>query len=303
MPTDITFDSTNLKLAGQVYTPEGLQPGTRLPALVIGHPVTGVKEQGPALYAQRLVASGLVVLTFDAAYQGASEGTPHGLEEPFQRAEDFRNAVTYLTTRDDVDPERIGAIGICGAGGYVPYAAQTDHRLKAVATVSAVNITSFFRDPDPAGFQQLVEQSGALRTAEALGEPALLLGALPDELPAGAPQGLREFFDYYKTPRGSHPRSTNQWVARSADRLAQFDAFAEIARIAPRPLVMIAGTAAETRPFSVGAIAAAGENAELFEIDGATHVDLYDRDPYVAQAVTKLQAFFAEHLAAQPVAA
>lgn len=156
------------------------------------------------------------MLTFDAAYQGESEGEPHGLEDPFQRAEDFRNAVSYLTTCDDVDPERIGVLGICGSGGYAPYAAQTDHRMKAVATVSAVDLASYFRDPDPERFQQMVEQAGALRSEEAAGEPATLVSALPelDEVDDSTPATIREFVDYYKMPRGQHPvRLTSGWPA------------------------------------------------------------------------------------------
>lgn len=298
MRTAVTFPSTNgLVLAGHLYTPDPAPTGLS-PAIVIGHPATGVKEQSPAIYAERLAARGFVALTFDAAYQGESEGQPRGLENPFQRADDFRYAVSYLTTRDDVDSERIGVLGVCASGGYVPYAAQTDHRMKAVATVSAVDLAVFFRSGDPDGFQRLVEQAGNLRSEEAAGKPATTVSALPepDQLDDSTPQGLREFVEYYKTPRGQHPRSTNLWVARSADQLDQFDAFARVDKIAPRPLLMIAGTAAETRPASEQAVAAAGPTAELFDIQGATHVDLYDRDEYVSQAVDKLTAFFTRHL-------
>lgn len=293
----VQFPSKGLTLAGHFYKPDN-SSSTPSPAIVIGHQTTAVKEQGPAEYAQRLVEQGYIVLTFDAAYQGESEGEPHGLEDPFQRAEDFRNAVSYLTTREEVDSERIGVLGICGSGGYVPFAAQTDHRMKAVATVSAVDLARYFREPDPEAFQEMVKQAGALRSEEAVGFPAKLVSALPEpeEVDDSTPQTVREFVDYYKTPRGQHPRSTNKWVARSADLLDQFDAFADIDKIAPRPLLMIAGTEASTLPHSEDAIDQAGENAELVMLEGATHVDLYDKDEYVSPAVEKLTEFFDQHL-------
>lgn len=297
MKTDVRFPSSGMSIAGVLYAPDVPSPTPRA-AVLIGHPTTGVKEQAPANYAERLAAEGFVALTFDAAYQGDSEGEPHGLEDPFQRTEDFRNAVSYLSTRDDVDPERIGVLGVCGSGGYAPYAAQTDHRMKAVATVSAVDIPSMFKSSDPDGFQEMVARSGELRTAEANGEAPVMVDQLPapDEVDDSTPQGVREFVDYYKTPRGQHPNSTNRWVMRSADRLDQYDSFAEVDKIAPRPLLMIAGTEAETLQFSQTAVEAAGANAELFTIEGATHVDLYDRDEYLTLAVTRLAKFFDEHL-------
>lgn len=294
---DVRFPSNGLQLAGHVYRPDA-PSAKRLPAIVVGHPATGVKEQSPADYARRLAALGYLTLTFDAAYQGESEGEPHGLEDPFQRADDFRNAVSYLTTREDLDPKRIGVLGICASGGYVPYAAQTDHRMRAVATVSAVDLPAFFKAADADGFRQLVARSGDLRSEEAAGKPATLVSALPevDQVDDSTPAGVREFVDYYKTPRGRHPRSTNLWVARSADKLDQYDSYDGVDKIAPRPLLMIAGTEAETRPFSEMAVAKAGPTAELFDIDGATHVDLYDRDEFVTPAVAKLEEFFKQHL-------
>ena len=299
MRTDVTFRSNGMRLAAHLWTPDGgagAAEGTRLPAVVVGHPTTGVKEQTATLYARRLAGQGYVTLAFDAAYQGESEGEPRGLENPFQRADDFREAVTYLTTRDDVDPERIGVLGICGSGGYVPYAAQTDHRMKAVATVSAADVPSFFRDADPEGFQRMVARAGELRSAEARGEPATLVNAVPHEIDASTPAPVREFHDYYRTPRAQHPRSTNEWVLRSVDERAQYDSYANIGMLAPRPLLMIAGGEAFTRYFSEDAVARAGDSAELFTVEGATHVDLYDRDEAVTPAVDKLTAFFGTHL-------
>ncbi|MFE2352104.1 alpha/beta hydrolase [Kitasatospora cineracea] len=295
MRTDIRFPTNGLQLAGHLYLPDGVD--APFAAIVVGHPTTGVKEQAPAAYATRLVKEGFAVLTFDAAFQGESEGTPRGLEDPFQRAEDFRAAVSYLTTRPEIDSERIGVMGVCGSGAYVPYAAQTDHRMKAVAGVSGTDVPSFFRGADPEGWQQMVANSGNLRSAEAAGEPAATFPVLPERITADTPAPTAEFVDYYKTPRGHHSRSTGDMVVRSADLLDQFDSFADVAKIAPRPLLMIAGSEAVTRGFSEQAVADSPGNAELFLVEGATHVDLYDRDEYVTPAVARLVEFFGKHLA------
>ncbi|MGA5507659.1 alpha/beta hydrolase [Streptomyces umbrinus] len=313
MKADVTFPSNNLTLAGILFTPD--PPGTpgtpdghvggRLPAVVISHPGGGVKEQSPSIYAERLAAAGFAALVFDAAHQGESEGEPRGLENPFQRAEDIKSAVSYLTTRDDIDPDRIGALGICASGGYVPYAAQTDHRIRSVATVSATDMGSVIREglgrtQDPAVLAAMLDRAGALRTAEARGAAPQLEAWIPDnaeELLEMATRQFRETYDFYRTPRGHHPRAIQGWVLRSVDLLAQYDSYALIRLISPRPLLMIAGSEAETAYFSREAIERAAEPKELFVIDGATHIDLYDRDEYVTPAVARLTEFFGKHLA------
>ncbi|MER5430218.1 alpha/beta hydrolase [Streptomyces sp. NPDC002588] len=304
MKTSVTFPGNDLALAGILFTPDDHTDG-RLPAIVISHPGGGVKEQSPSIYAERLARAGFAALVFDAAYQGESEGEPRGMENPFQRAENIKSAVTYLTTRDDIDPDRIGALGICASGGYVPYAAQTDHRIKGVATVSAVDMGSVIREglgrtQDPAILKALLDQAGAARTAEARGAAPELMAWIPDnaeELLETATRQFRETFEFYCTPRGHHPRAVQGWVLRSVDQLAQYDSYALIELISPRPLLMIAGSEAESAYFSREAIAQAAEPKELVVIDGATHIDLYDKDEYVTPAVAKLAEFFGKHLA------
>jgi fermentation-respiration switch protein FrsA (DUF1100 family) len=297
----VTFPSNGLTIAAHLYLPTGDGPHA---AIVVGHPGSSVKEQSSGLYARQLAELGYIALAFDAAYQGESAGLPRGLEDPAQRVEDFKAAVSYLTTRTDVDPQRIGALGICASGGYVTTAAATDHRIQAVATVSAADIGRHLsRGADaqqsPAVLQTLLDTAAAARTAVARGAS---LGALP-LFPADAEQaragGLHSFegWEYYCTPRGEHPRSARTLTWDSVDRIASYDAFRFIHLIAPRPLLMIAGTEAITAWMSEEAIAQAQEPKELYRIEGATHVELYDRK--VGLAVGKLAEFFSQHLASR----
>jgi uncharacterized protein len=302
--TKVSFLSNTIDITGILFTPPGGAEGP-LPAAVIGHPGGGVKEQTASIYAERFAREGFAALVFDAAYQGESGGEPHFLEDPIQRSEDVRAAVTYLTTRDDIDPDRIGALGVCASGGYVPFAAQTDHRIKAVATISAVEIGDLFsrglgRTQGADALDAVLTKAGQLRTAEAKGaEPTYetYVPSSPDGL-ENAPVLYREGYDYYRTPRGQHPRSESKWLVQSMDRIAQFDAYAKIDMISPRPLLMIAGSEADTRYFSEEAISKAAEPKELFVIEGGTHIRLHDLDEYVTPAVAKLTEFFGHYLAA-----
>ena len=300
--TKVTFPSNEIEIVGILFTPGG-HDRSPLPAIVIGHPGGGVKEQTASIYAERLANEGFATLVFDAAYQGESGGSPRFLEDPSQRSEDVRAAVTYLTTRDDIDSDRIGALGICASGGYVPFAAETDHRIKAVGTVSAVDIGDLFsrglgRTITDEQLAQTLTVAGQLRSAEAKGAAPTYEGYVPatDDGLDEAPVLYREAYEYYRTPRGQHPRSENKWLVQSIDRIAQFDAFAKIDMISPRPLLMIAGSDADTRYFSEEAIEQAAEPKELFIIDGATHVGLYDVHEQVTPAVAKLTVFFGVNL-------
>ncbi|MGI5323916.1 alpha/beta hydrolase [Actinomadura nitritigenes] len=307
MKIDVAFDSAGITLAGHLYLPD-TPTGRPWPGVVVGHPGTGVKEQTAGLHASMLAARGFAALAFDAAYQGESGGEPRGLEDPGQRVEDLKAAVSFLTTRPEIDAGRVGALGICASGGYVLPATAGDHRVRAVATVSAVDIARQFRlgadgTQDPAVFQGMLDAAAAARTTAARGEDP---GALP-LFPATAEEARRlggdhgaEGFDYYRTPRAAHPRSAAALTWSSVDRIAAFDAFASVPLIGPRPLLMIAGTRAVTSWMSVEAFQKATGPKEIHWIDGASHVDLYDRERYVGPAVEKLAAFFTEALADAP---
>ncbi|MER7930774.1 MULTISPECIES: alpha/beta hydrolase [unclassified Streptomyces] len=301
MRTNVTFPSAGIDIAGHLYTPDTLGDGL-LAAVVVGHPGSGVKEQTAGVYAQQLAEAGFAALAFDAAYQGASGGTPRGTEDPAQRVEDFKAAVSYLTTRPGIDSDRIGVLGICASGGYVIPAAATDHRIRAVATVSAVDLGLNFRfGPDgsqpPAVVQSLLDAAGAARTAEATGEPIPMMPVRTTEEEARA--GGRyayEGWEYYSTDRGRHPRQTDAFTLSSIDKIVAFDAFHVIDLIAPRQLLMVAGDEAATAWISEQAIAKANEPKQLHWIKGASHADLYDR--YVPEVTTTaLIPFFTQNLA------
>jgi uncharacterized protein len=304
MRTDVSFDSAGIQIAGHLYTPGDSPAGPR-PAIVVGHPGSGVKEQAAGLYARRLSEQGFVTLAFDAAYQGESGGTPRGLEDPAHRVEDIKAAVSFLTTRHEVDPARIGALGICASGGYGLAAAATDHRIKAVGTVSAVDIARQFRQgadgtQDPAVIQGMLDAAAAARTAEARGEGVRTFKLFPDteeEARRGGPH-VFEGWEYYCTPRAYHPRSAKVLTWTSIDHIATFDAFRSVDLIAPRPLLMIVGREAVTSWMSVEAFQKALGPKELLWIDGAMHNDLYDKEQYVGPAITKLAGFFTKNLAA-----
>jgi uncharacterized protein len=301
--SDISFLSHGLVIAGNLYVPDDRIPGERYPAVVVSHPFGGVKEQAAGLYARRLCAAGFVTLAFDAGYQGESEGEPRFLESPWARVEDVRCAVTCLSTLQQVDPERIGALGICASGGYVPHAAQTDRRIKAVATVSAADIGLLFREGlgggrSPGALREMLAQAGAARIEEALGDPPRMAHIVPPtpQDAEGAATLYSEGYEYYRTPRGEHPNSQNWYVFRSVDEIAQYSSYELAHLISPHPLLLIAGTGADTAYFSEIAYEKAREPKELFPIGGATHIDLYDKEEYVPIALARLADFFGEHL-------
>ncbi len=299
MKTSITFKNGLLHMAGDLYLPTDFDEAKKYAAVVTVHPGGGVKEQTAGLYAQRLAEQGYVALAFDASYQGESGGEPRLLEDPFARVEDVRSAVDYLTTLPFVDAEKIGALGICAGGGYAVAAAQTERRIKAVATVSAVDIGAMFRGEDSAAALQTLEAVGKQRTAEATGTEAMFLHWAPNSLEERAQATsvlMQEAYDYYRTPRAQHPNSTNRFLFSSLDKLMAFSATTNIGTFLTQPLLLIAGSEAGTRSYSEQFFALSNGPKELFWVDGATHIAMYDIPEYVAQAVTKLTAFFGENL-------
>ncbi|MYM21959.1 alpha/beta hydrolase [Duganella sp. FT135W] len=298
MKTNVNFTSSGWRLAGHLYTPNNLTPGNHA-AIVVGHPASGVKEQTAGLYAQRLAELGFITLTFDTATQGESEGLPRGVEDAARRIEEFKSAVSFLSLRAEVDPERIGALGICASGGYVVGAAASDHRIKAVATVSGVDLATWHRrgadgKQDPKVFQSLLDACAAARAAEARGEPASMMPIRPASEEAARASGPMDLdgYLYYCTDNGRHPRQADELAWTSIDRTALANGFSLVELVAPRPLLMIVGTEAVSKWMGEDAIARAHEPKELFWVEGATHVGLYYKPEYVNPAVAKLANFF-----------
>mgnify|MGYP001024699188 CR=1 FL=1 len=298
------FKNRNFKVAGILFFPDDFDPSKKYPALVATHPGGGVKEQVSSLYGGKLADRGYVVLAFDASHQGESGGEPRFLEDPFARVEDIRCAIDFLVTLPYVDEERIGAFGVCAGGGYSVSAAQIEHRIKAVAGISAWDVGDSSRNGVGRIFteedtQKLLDEVARQRTREARGEPPLYVGYVPnsaDEFTDETPAIQREACEYYRTPRAAHPNSPNKMLFTSWGELAAFDAFAHADLISPRPLLLIVGSEADTIYFSETAYEKAREPKEMFFVKGATHVDLYDREPYVAQVCGKLSEFFGKAL-------
>jgi fermentation-respiration switch protein FrsA (DUF1100 family) len=301
--TPVRFSSAGIEIAAHFYLPDTAAPGPR-PALVVGHPGTGVKEQASGTYARLMAERGFVTLAFDAAYQGESGGLPRGLEDPAQRVEDFKAAVSYLMTRDEIDPDRIGLLGICASGGYSLAATGGDHRVGAVATVCTADPSRQFRlgadgTQDRAVFQVLLDAAARARTAAARGEDPGTMTMFPETAEQAGALGGRhgvEGFEYYCTPRGAHERSAKSLAWESVDRLAFYDAFFAVPLIAPRPLLQIVGERAVTAWMAIEAHQRATGPKELHWIKGASHVDLYDKKEYIDPAVDKLADFFTANL-------
>jgi len=288
-----------ISLVGDLYVPKSLDRSRRHPAIIVGHPYGGVKEQTSGLYAQTMAERGFITLAFDASYNGESGGQPHFIASPEAFVEDFSAAVDFLGKHALVDGERIGVLGVCGSGGFALAAAQIDPRIKAVATVSMYDIGQASRQGlaerlDTAALRKSLASIAAQRWAEVDGaERAMVIGT-PEELSESSTAIDEEFYDYYRTPRGRHPRSTTSMTRTSGAPMALFSAFEHLDWISPRPVLFITGDKAHSRIFSEQAYERATEPKELYVVPGAGHVDLYDRVNLIPW--DKLTSFFTQHL-------
>lgn len=300
----VIFKKNNLKIAGLLFLPEHLDENKKYPTIVVTHPGGGVKEQCSSLYAYHLAQAGFVALAFDATHQGESDGEPRFLEDPTSRVEDIRCAVDFLVTLDYVDDEKIGAMGVCAGGGYTMNAIQTEFRIKAAAGISTWDVghsakNGFPGAMEPNFMQKILTETAKQRTLEAKGAQPLYVAYVPnspDEITEKTAVISKEAYEYYRTPRCAHLNSQNKLLFTSNDKLAAFDAFSHIDTVSPRAILLIVGSEADTTYFSDDAYQKAKEPKELFQIDGATHVDLYDKPEYVGQVVEKLTQFFKKYL-------
>lgn len=307
-PSDkVTVESVRFKnrfgitLAADLYKPKWAEG--KLPAIAVGGPFGAVKEQSSGLYAQTMAERGFLAIAFDPSYTGESSGEPRYVASPDINTEDFSAAVDFLSIREDVDPERIGIIGICGWGGMALNAAAIDTRIKATVTVtmydmSRVNANGYFDAMDENARYELRKKLNAQRTIDARNGSYALAGGVVDPLPADAPQFVKDYYDYYKTKRGYHKRSLNSnggWNVTSALSFINTPLLTYSSEIRSAVL-MIHGEKAHSRYFSEDAFKKLkGDNKELMIIPGASHVDLYDNQAGVIP-YDKIEQFFHQYL-------
>ncbi|MEW2128926.1 alpha/beta hydrolase [Streptomyces sp. NPDC005435] len=304
----VRFKNRTWDVAADLRLPDGFDPAKKYPAIICAHPISSCKEQTSGnVYAERLTELGYVTLAFDASYQGESGGEPRYLEDPATRVEDFRCAVDHLVTLDYVDEDRIGVVGVCGGGGYAAKATMTDHRIKALGTVVAANYGRLMREGNltPDAAVEALEAIGRQRTAEARGAEPLLTTYIPNSPEEREKAGIGDVdivnaVEYYRTPRGQNPNSPNKLRFSGLEAAMGFDAFHLAEVLLTQPLQIIVGDVP-------GAFGSYRDGFELFDrarsdkkdilvVQGASHYDLYDQPKYTAQALDKLESFFAENL-------
>lgn len=297
----VTFKNRyGITLAADLYQPKK-RASERLSGLAVGGPFGAVKEQSSGLYAQTMAERGFVTLAFDPSYTGESGGEPRNVASPDINTEDFSAAVDYLGLQPSVDRARIGIIGVCGWGGMALNVAAVDKRIKAVVASTMYDMTRVMSK----GYNDSVTLEGRTQTLEQLGQqrwqdaergtPAY--GPVMNELKGGEAQFLVDYHDYYRTPRGFHPRAVNSngaWTITNPLSFMNMPLLTYVAEISPRPVLFVHGENAHSRYFSETAFAAAKEPKELMIIEGVSHVDLYDRmDKVPFDAITE---FFAKNL-------
>ena len=303
----VSYPARNMGTAivANLFKPAGFDAKRKYAAIVVTHPFGGVKEQTAGLYAQHLAEQGFITLAYDASYQGESGGEPRLMEVPAQRLDDISCAIDFLVKHAQVDPERIGSLGICAGGGYALCHATTDLRVKAVAAVSTFNLGEARRKgmgtiSYEERMKRLTDASEA-RSREARGEPAQLVPVVPNSAASfteSTPQLYREGYEYYRTARAQHPNSPNKYMFSSLPLQMAFFPFDQIETISPRPLLVIAGSKADTLFWSQEVYEKAKDPKELFIVEGATNIDMYDREQFVTPAVAKLTTFFGKALGA-----
>jgi uncharacterized protein len=269
----VTYPARNMgtTIVANLFKPAGFDATRKYAAVVATHPFGGVKEQTSGLYAQRV--------------------------------DDISCAIDYLVRQPWVDADTIGSLGICAGGGYAICNAQTELRVKAVATVSLFNVGEARREAmGLRSFEErmkLLKDAAEQRTREACGEPVRLIAAVPEspaEFTDKTPDRYRQGYEYYLTPRAQHLNAPNRYRLSSLPLQMNFFPFAQVETISPRPILMIAGEKADTKFWSDGVLEKAKAPKELFVITGATHMDMYDKPQFVTPAVAKLTAFFSQHL-------
>ena len=298
----VTFHNRyGITLAADMYTPRGAEG--KLPAIAVSGPFGAVKEQSSGLYAQKMAELGFLTIAFDPSYTGESSGTPRYVASPDINTEDFCAAVDFLSVQENVDPECIGIIGICGWGGMAINAVAIDTRIKATAAMTMYDMTrvtanGYFdaEDSEQARFEKK-KAMNAQRIEDYKSGSYALAGGVVDPLPEDAPQFVKDYYAYYKTPRGYHSRSLNSnggWNVTSSLSFLNMPIL-QYSNEIRSAVLLVHGEKAHSRYFSETAYSKlTGDNKELLIIPGANHTDLYDQMDIIP--FEKLNAFFTEYL-------
>lgn len=283
----VTFKNQyKMNIAGNLYLPKDMDKSKKHAAIIVGHPMGAVKEQSADLYAVKMAERGFVTMSVDLAFWGGSDGQPRNAVAPELYAETFSAAVDYLGTGPFADREKIAAIGICGSGSFAISAAKIDPRLKAVATISmydmgAANRNGLNHSLTLAQRKQIIADAAEQRYVEFQGGATKYTSGTVHEITEKSNPIEREFYDFYRTPRGeftpagSSPLLTTHPTLSSNTKFMNFYPFNDIETISPRPLLFITGDQAHSKEFSEDAYKRAAEPKELYYVAGAGHVDLY----------------------------
>lgn len=302
----VTFKNQyKMNIAGNLYLPKDMDKSKKHAAIIVGHPMGAVKEQSADLYAVKMAERGFVTMSVDLAFWGGSDGQPRNAVAPELYAETFSAAVDYLGTGPFADLEKIGTIGICGSGSFAISAAKIDPRLKAVATISmydmgAANRNGLNHSLTLAQRKQIIADAAEQRYVEFQGGATKYTSGTVHEITEKSNPIEREFYDFYRTPRGeftpagSSPLLTTHPTLSSNTKFMNFYPFNDIETISPRPLLFITGDQAHSKEFSEDAYKRAAEPKELYYVAGAGHVDLYDRVELIP--FDKLESFFKANL-------
>lgn len=302
MQKNITFKNGIWSLAGILYLPDDFDEKKQYAALVFGNPGGSVKEQTPAIYGEGLAKKGFIVLTFDASHQGESEGDPRLLDNPYERTEDIKCGVDYLTTLPYVDRNRIAAVGQCAGSGFAIFAALTDRRIKAVSAICCTNPGATTRQ----GWEgkrtvaeniKVLDQIAEQRTAEVNGAPVKYAHYVPekDEIDENTPVDMVIGNQFYRD-EAKHPNSPNLFRFTGMANRITFDAYEFIPEYLDRPFLVIAGSKAGSLWQSKRAYELSNGPKELCIMDGAGHFDFYNNPKYIAKAIDKMVAFFSDNL-------
>lgn len=288
-----------LSVVGDLYTEKNFKKDTKYPAIIVGAPYGGVKEQGPAVYANELAQRGFVVLTFDQSFMGESAGQPRNVSSPDIFVENFSACVDFLGVQSFVDREKIGVIGICGSGGFALSAAQVDTRIKAVAVASMYDMTVAARlGFDKKSLQKEKERLSYQRWVDFENGFPEYKPSFPEKpfkkVLEGVPEPDAEWLRFYAVKRGFHPNARGGFTTTSNMAFINFSLLSHIDEISPRPILFVVGDRAHSRFFSDDAYKKAKMPKEMYVVEDAEHIDLYDRVDRIP--FDKLEDFFKSNL-------